>query len=79
MPILGTNFSAINKKTKAIIINNPSNPCGKLLNNIFFFSIDHYLLSGAVYSAEHLQKIINICEKHHLPIIADEIYADMVN
>ncbi|CAF1955039.1 unnamed protein product [Rotaria magnacalcarata] len=52
--------AAINKKTKAIVVNNPSNPC------------------GAVYSAEHLQKIIDLCEKYRLPIIVDEIYADMV-
>ncbi|CAM2714276.1 unnamed protein product [Rotaria socialis] len=52
--------TAINSKTKAVLVNNPSNPC------------------GAVYSAEHLKQIIDICEKHRLIIIADEIYADMV-
>jgi bifunctional pyridoxal-dependent enzyme with beta-cystathionase and maltose regulon repressor activities len=39
----------------------------------------HDSFSGAVYNAEHLQKIIDLCEKYSLPIIADEIYADMVN
>ncbi|CAF1051823.1 unnamed protein product [Rotaria sordida] len=52
--------SLIDDRTRTIIINNPSNPC------------------GAVYSEEHLRNIIHICERHHLPIIADEIYADMV-
>ncbi|CAF1289417.1 unnamed protein product [Adineta steineri] len=52
--------SLINDRTRAVLINNPSNPC------------------GAVYPEEHLRKLIEICEKHHLPIIADEIYADMV-
>ncbi|KAJ3130164.1 hypothetical protein HK098_005411 [Nowakowskiella sp. JEL0407] len=33
---------------------------------------------GSVYSKEHLLAIIAIAEKHKVPIIADEIYADMV-
>lgn len=53
--------SLIDSRTRAVLINNPSNPC------------------GAVYCEEHLREIINLCERHHLPIIADEIYADMVN
>ena len=52
--------SLIDDRTRAVLINNPSNPC------------------GAVYSEEHLRKLIDICERNHLPIIADEIYADMV-
>ncbi|CAF1007375.1 unnamed protein product [Rotaria sp. Silwood1] len=52
--------SLIDNRTRAVLVNNPSNPC------------------GAVYTEEHLRKIIHICERHHLPIIADEIYADMV-
>ncbi|CAF1046446.1 unnamed protein product [Didymodactylos carnosus] len=52
--------SLIDKQTKAVIINNPSNPC------------------GSVYSAQHLQDIIAVCERNRIPIIADEIYADMV-
>jgi tyrosine aminotransferase len=52
--------SLINDQTRAVLINNPSNPC------------------GAVYTEEHLRKLIQICERNHLPIIADEIYADMV-
>jgi tyrosine aminotransferase len=31
-----------------------------------------------VYSAEHLQEIVQVCEKHHLPIVADEVYGDLV-
>jgi len=50
----------IDSKTRAILINNPSNP------------------SGSNYSKQHLIDILSLAEKHHLPIIADEIYADMV-
>ncbi|KAI8899183.1 pyridoxal phosphate-dependent transferase [Globomyces pollinis-pini] len=33
---------------------------------------------GSVYSKEHLKGILDIAERHRLPIISDEIYADMV-
>jgi len=52
--------SLIDDRTRAILVNNPSNPC------------------GSVYSREHLQDILAIAEEFKLPIIADEIYADMV-
>jgi len=52
--------SLIDKNTRAILVNNPSNPC------------------GSAYSKEHLQAIIGIAEEFCLPIIADEIYANMV-
>lgn len=51
--------SKINENTKALLINNPSNPC------------------GSVFTKEHLCEIVKLAEKHHLPIIADEIYAYM--
>ncbi|KAI9291556.1 tyrosine aminotransferase [Neoconidiobolus thromboides FSU 785] len=50
----------ITNKTGAVLINNPSNPC------------------GSVFSKEHLIEILKVCEKHRVPIIADEIYCDMV-
>ena len=50
----------IDLKTSAIVVCNPSNPC------------------GSVWSASHISEIIAIAERYHLPIIADEIYADMV-
>ena len=46
--------------TKAIIVNNPSNPC------------------GSVFELDHLKDIMDTCEDLKLPVIADEIYADMV-
>ncbi|KAG2185737.1 hypothetical protein INT43_002172 [Umbelopsis isabellina] len=33
---------------------------------------------GSVYSEQHLRDILALAEKHHLPIIADEIYCDLV-
>lgn len=50
----------INEKTRCILINNPSNPC------------------GSVFTKEHLLKILDLADKHNLPIVADEIYCDMV-
>lgn len=50
----------IDDKTVAILVNNPSNPC------------------GSVYSREHLENTIRLALKYKLPIIADEVYGDMV-
>jgi tyrosine aminotransferase len=50
----------IDRRTRAILVNNPSNPC------------------GCVYSAEHLKSILALAEENFVPVIADEIYADMV-
>jgi tyrosine aminotransferase len=50
----------IDEHTKAIIINNPSNPC------------------GSVFDESHLRDILNIAERHCIPIIADEIYEHFV-
>jgi len=33
---------------------------------------------ASVYTRQHLKDIISLCEKYHLPVIADEIYAQMV-
>jgi len=52
--------SLIDEHTKAILINNPSNPC------------------GSVFSKDHLQEMVALAEKHKLPIVADEIYGEMV-
>ncbi|KAJ1657429.1 hypothetical protein IWQ61_003172 [Dispira simplex] len=52
--------SLINENTAAVIVNNPSNPC------------------GSVFSYTHLLAILAVCERNHVPIIADEIYADIV-
>jgi len=34
--------------------------------------------TGAVYSRQHLQQILRLAERYRVPIIADEIYGDMV-
>ena len=52
--------SLIDENTAAILVNNPSNPC------------------GSVYSKEHLIEILKIAERHKLPVIADEIYGQIV-
>eukprot|EP00128_Syssomonas_multiformis_P010920 Colp12_sorted_trinity150504_noHs@9751 len=51
--------SKIDENTAAILVNNPSNPC------------------GSVFSQAHIKEILAVAERHHLPIISDEIYADM--
>lgn len=48
--------SQIDEKTAAIVVNNPSNPC------------------GSVFSRRHLQDILQVAQRHFVPIIADEIY-----
>lgn len=52
--------SQIDEKTRAIVVNNPSNPC------------------GSVFSEDHLRAILDIADRHRLPIIADEIYDHFV-
>ncbi|KAJ2498313.1 hypothetical protein GGH96_004404 [Coemansia sp. RSA 1972] len=52
--------SLIDNNTAAILINNPSNPC------------------GSNFTKSHLRAILGVCEKHKIPLISDEIYADMV-
>ena len=49
-----------NSRTRAILVNNPSNPC------------------GSVYSRKHLQDIVDVAKELNVPIIADEIYYEMV-
>ena len=51
---------AITDKTKAIILNNPSNP------------------TGAVCPKEALKAVADVCVKHDLYIISDEIYDKLV-
>lgn len=51
---------AITDKTKAIIINSPSNP------------------TGMVYSKQELEKIGEVCLKHNLIIVSDEIYEKLI-
>jgi len=51
--------SQIDDKTRCILVNNPSNPC------------------GSVFSKKHLLDILAISERHHLPIVSDEIYGHL--
>ncbi len=51
--------AAITEKTKAFILNNPSNP------------------SGMIYSREELVALTDVCVRHDLYIIADEIYFNL--
>jgi len=52
--------SLIDNNTRAILINNPSNP------------------TGSNYSKKHLLDILALAHRYKLPIITDEIYADIV-
>ncbi len=52
--------AAITDKTRAIIINSPSNP------------------TGSIYSKKELTDLIEICIKHNVTIIADEIYDQLI-
>lgn len=52
--------SVIGKRTKALILNNPSNPTGML------------------YSREELMEIAEVCKKHDIYVISDEIYSSLV-
>ncbi|OCA83538.1 pyridoxal phosphate-dependent aminotransferase [Bacillus sp. FJAT-27986] len=51
---------AITEKTRALIINSPSNP------------------TGMIYTAEELQAIGEVCLKHDIIIVSDEIYEKLV-
>ncbi len=52
--------AAVTGKTKALILNNPSNPTGML------------------YSKKELEAIAEVCKKHDLYVISDEIYYKLV-
>ena len=51
----------IDENTAAILVTNPSNPC------------------GSVFSRQHITDILAVAERHKKPIIADEVYAEMVS
>lgn len=34
--------------------------------------------TGAVYSNDHLEEIVSLCEEYRLPIVADEVYGNLV-
>ncbi len=51
---------SITEKTKALIINSPSNP------------------TGAVYDRAELAALADVCKKHNILIISDEIYEKLI-
>ncbi|MCA1030480.1 pyridoxal phosphate-dependent aminotransferase [Bacillus timonensis] len=51
---------AITEKTKAVIINSPSNP------------------TGMIYTKEELKALGDICLKHNILIVSDEIYEKLI-
>lgn len=51
---------AVTEKTKAVIINSPSNP------------------TGMVYSEQELERLGEICLKHDILIVSDEIYEKLI-
>lgn len=51
---------AITPRTKAFMLNSPSNP------------------TGMVYTKEELQAIADVCIKHNIYVIADDIYSNLV-
>lgn len=50
----------VDDRTVAVIVNNPSNPC------------------GSVYTADHLSGVVDVARDACVPILADEIYENMV-
>lgn len=59
-PDLAAMEAAITPRTKAIVINNPSNP------------------TGAVFSTETVQALVDLARKHDLWLISDEVYEDLI-
>ncbi|NLM49373.1 MAG: pyridoxal phosphate-dependent aminotransferase, partial [Clostridiaceae bacterium] len=51
---------AITPKTKALVLNSPSNP------------------TGMIYSKEELMEIADICVKHNIFVVSDEIYEHLI-
>lgn len=47
-------------RTRAIVVNNPSNPC------------------GSVFSRSHVESVLQVAAALRLPVVSDEVYADMV-
>lgn len=56
----GSLVEIADERTRAIVVNNPSNPC------------------GSVFSPSHIEDLMATASMLKVPIIADEVYADML-
>ncbi|MBQ2898103.1 MAG: pyridoxal phosphate-dependent aminotransferase [Clostridia bacterium] len=52
--------NAINDKTKALVLNSPSNP------------------TGMVYNKKELEEIADVCVRHNIFVISDEVYEKLI-
>ncbi len=72
----------MNDRTKAILINNPSNPCGSSYSQAHITDIVNFARYEPplllLVSADSCIKLNHYDRKHKLPIIADEIYGGCV-
>ena len=65
--------SLADENSVAIVVNNPSNPCGSVYSEVHLKEI----LNGIIYMNAVPYHQCIVAEELHVPIIADEIYADM--
>lgn len=78
-----------NEKTKMIILNTPNNPLGKVYNRfdsnhfisyqlIYFRLIHDFFFYKRLNCREELTKIANLCKKHNVLCVSDEVYEWMI-
>jgi len=59
------------------IMNDASNSNNNNNNNIRAMVINNPSSHGAVFSEEHLRKLLDFALRHRLPIVSDEVYGDL--
>lgn len=71
---------AFNEKTKAIILNTPNNPLGKVFNR--YVSRDSLSTAKSsqfsVHCRRELTKIADLCKRYNVLCISDEVYEWMI-